>query len=181
MPYERSWHQHTKLDAPGALAKAAQRAIADNAPRSAMAVKFASIFEGSLLTSFLPVGYALQSSNVFPGLKNRLTRRKCRSVVKGAHALLWGNDDPLPQFRSVGGDWSTLTMAIETSGPYGAVLGCVATDYYEVEELCLKFPGQREAIEKNATTMWALGEKRPGAGGAQRMQQRWVTEVHMGY
>ncbi|HJW74632.1 MAG TPA: hypothetical protein VJ787_03025, partial [Thermoleophilia bacterium] len=217
MPYERSWHQHTKLDAPGALAKAAQRAIADNAPRYAMAVKFASIFEGSLLTSFLPVGYALQSSNVFPGLKNRLTRRKCRSVVKGAHALLWGNDDPLPQFRSVGGDWSTqtmaillnraidseyeqpqgkfnnqhdlwshagmiamgsvgsvavfelpgwgktearindtLTMALETSGPYGAVLGCVATDYYEVEELCLKFPGQREAIEKNATTMWAL-------------------------
>jgi len=242
MPYERSWHQHTKLDAPGALAKAAQRAIADNAPRYAMAVKFASIFEGSLLTSFLPVGYALQSSNVFPGLKNRLTRRKCRSVVKGAHALLWGNDDPLPQFRSVGGDWSTqtmaillnraidseyeqpqgkfnnqhdlwshagmiamgsvgsvavfelpgwgktearindtLTMALETSGPYGAVLGCVATDYYEVEELCLKFPGQREAIEKNATTMWALGEKRPGAGGMQRMQQRWVTEVHMGY
>lgn len=242
MPYKKSWHRYTKLDAPGELAKSAQEAIADNEPRYSWAVKFASIFEGSLLTSFLPVGYALQSTNVFPGLKNRLTRRKCRSVVKGAHALLWGNDDPLPQFRSVGGDWSTqtmaillnraidaeyeqsqgkfdnqhdlwrhagmiamgsvgsvavfelpgwgktearindtLTMSLETSGPYGAVLGCVCTDYYEPEELCLRFPAQREAIEKNATTMWALGEKRAGQNGRTRMQQRWVVEVHMGY
>lgn len=240
--YQKPWHRWPKDEAPGKLAEACRRAIQDNQDRYGQAIKYASVFEGSLLTSFLPVGYALETTNIFPGLRNKLIRRKCRSVVKGAHALLWGNDDPLPQFRSVGGDWSTqtqaillnraidaeyeqpqgrfdnehdlwrhagliamgsvgsvavfelpgwgqtearindtLTMSLETSGPHGRVLGCVATDYYEPEELSLRFPQQREAIEKNATTMWQLGEQRPGRHGRQRMEERWVTEIHMGY
>lgn len=244
MPYQIPWFRRSKEEAPKELAAACKRAITDNMPRAGMALKFGSLFEGSFLTSFFPVGYALESATVFPQLKNRITRRKCRSVVKGAHALLWGNDDPLPMFRSVGGDWSTqtqaillnraidaeyelpqgkfddthdlwrhagmiamgtvgsvavfelpgwkqtearindtLTMALDTSGPYGAVLGCVATDYYEPEELAIRFSGQRERIYQNAVTMWQLNELRgrKSAGTKERMSERWVVPVHMGY
>lgn len=243
MPYKRPWHTCSKEDAPNELAAACRRAILDNQPRYGMALRFATLFEGSHLTSFFPVGYALDTQTVFPGMKNRVVRRKCRSVVKGAHALLWGGDDPLPLFRSVGGDWSTqtqaillnraidaeyeqpqgkfdnqhdlwrhagmismatvgsvavfelpgwgqtearindtLTMALETSGQYGAVLGCAATDYYEPEELAIRFPGQRERIYQNAKTMWQLQEqRRSGRLSKERMTERWVVEVHMGY
>jgi hypothetical protein len=225
--------------------KECQRAIEDNRPRLSMAIQYASQHEGSLLTSFLPVGYAFASTNVFPGLNTPLLRRKARSIVKGAHAQLWGNDDPLPQWMSVGGDWKTqtqaillnraidaeyeqpqgrfdnehdlwrhaglmamactgsvavfelpgwgktearindtLTMAVETSGMNGAYLGCIGTDYYEVEELCLRFPKQREQIEKLADNMWTLAETRGmarGSGGNPRMESRWVVQVHFGY
>lgn len=243
MAYERPWHKQNKEDAPKALAKAAKVAIVDNAPRLGMAIQYGSLFEGSLLTSFMPVGYALASSNVFPGLQQPLIRRKCRSIVKGCHAQLWGNDDPLPQFMSVGGDWhtqtqavllnraidaeyeqpqgrfdnqhdlwrhaglmqmasvgsvavfelpgynktearinDTLTMSIETSGPHGQELGVVCTDYYEPEELCIRFPQHRERIEALAETMWTVAEGRGlPTGGAPRMESRWVVQVHMGY
>lgn len=244
MPYIRPWHKHSKEEAPQVLLKECQGAINDNRPRYGAAITYASLFEGSLLTSFLPVGYALASSNVFAGLESPLIRRKCRSIVKGCHAQLWGNDDSLPQFMSVGGDWSTqtqatllnraidaeyeqpqgkfdnehdlwrhaglmamgsigstavfelpgygktearindtLTMALETSGPFGAVLGCVGTDYYEPEELCIQFPNDREAIERCAELMWTLAESRgnKGAGSDVRFQTKWVVQVHFGY
>lgn len=241
MPYTKPWHMHSKDEAPMVLRKECQAAIADNRPRVGMSVKYSSLFEGSLMTSFLPVGYNLESTNVFPD--QPLIRRKCRSIVKGAHSQLWGNDDPLPQFMSVGGEWhtqtqaillnraidseyqqpqgrfnnqhdlwrhaglivmgtvgsvavfelpgygqtesrinDTLTMALETSGPQGALLGCVGTDYYEPEELCLRYPGQRESIEQNAETMWTLAETRGASRtGAPRMESRWVVQVHFGY
>jgi hypothetical protein len=244
MAYERPWHKRNKDEAPLALMKECQQAIEDNRPRMSIAMQYASAFEGSLLTSFFPVGYAFTSTNVFPGLNTPQLRRKLRSIVKGAHAQLWGNDDPLPQWMSVGGDWSTqtqaillnraidaeyeqpqgrfdnqhdlwrhaglmamactgsvavfelpgwgktearindtLTMAVETSGPNGAYLGCIGTDYYEVEELCLRFPRQREQIEKNAENMWTLAERRMNrsAGANPRMETRWVSQVHLGY
>lgn len=243
MPYERPWHKLSRDEAPIRLLKEAQAAIKDNMPRMTAALNYASLFEGSLLTSFLPVGYAMQSTNVFKGVNMPLLRRKARSIVKGAHAQLWGDDEPLPQFMSVGGDWSTqtqavllnraidaeyeqpqgrfnnehdlwrhagllemaatgsvavfefpgygktearindtLTMQLETSGPQGAYLGCVCTDYYEPEELCLRFPRQREAIERCAETMWTLAVSR-GMGDSKkpRMQERWVVQVHYGY
>lgn len=240
MPYKKPWHKFSKEEAPAALAQECVLAIKDNRPRLGVSLKFASLFEGSMLTSFLPCGYALENTNVFPGLHQPLIRRKCRSIVKGAHAQLWGNDNCLPQFMSVGGDWSTqtqaillnraidaeyeqpqgrfddthdawrhaglmamgatgsvamfelpgwgkvesrindtLTMALETSGPNGAYLGCVGTDYYEVEELCLQYPGQREAIEKNATTMWQLSEVKGRTKPTQ--EERWVVPVGFGY
>lgn len=245
MSYERPWHKRTKDEAPMALKKECQRAIEDNKPRMSTAITYGCQFEGSLLTSFLPVGYDAIAINTQPGLNTPMLRRKLRSIVKGAHAQLWGNDDPLPQWMSVGGDWSTqtqaillnraidaeyeqpqgrfdnqhdlwrhagllamaatgsvavfelpgwgktearindtLTMALETSGPNGAYLGCIGTDYYEPEELCLRFPRQREAIEKNADNMWTLAETRGlnrGAGGNPRMESRWVVQVHFGY
>ncbi len=246
MPYERPWHKQSVADAPMALKKECERAISDNRPRVGMAVKFGSLFEGSLLTSLLPVGYNFDAQSVFKGIDGAaapLIRRKCRSIIKGAHAQLWGNDDTLPQFMSVGGAWhtqtqaillnraidaefaqpqgrfdnqhdlwrhagliamgpvgsvavfelpgygqvesrinDTLTMALETSGPNGAYLGCVGTDFYEPEELCLRFPKQREAIERNAETMWALAEYRGYEHiGKPRMESRWVTQVHFGY
>lgn len=246
MPYERPWHKQTVNDAPIALKKECEKAISDNRSRVGMAVRFASLFEGSLLTSFLPVGYALdQTASVFKGFEGAapLIRRKCRSVIKGCHAQLWGNDDTLPQFMSVGGEWhtqtqaillnraidaeyaqpqgrfdnqhdlwrhagliamgpvgsvavfelpgygqvesrinDTLTMALETSGPNGAYLGCVGTDYYEPEELCLRFPDQRDEIEANAETMWQLAEYRGYEHmGSPRMESRWVVQVHFGY
>jgi hypothetical protein len=243
MAYQRPWHTYSKDEAPIQGLKWAQAAITDNRQRLAVAVQYASLFEGSLLTSFLPVGYALQTSNIFPGVNMPLLRRKARAIVKGAHAQLWGQDDPLPQWISVGGDWNTqiqatllnraidaeyeqpqgkfdnehdlwrhagllemaatgsvavfelsgfgktearindtLSMALETSGPQGAILGCVATDYYEPEELCLRFPNQREAIERNAETMWSLAVDR-GMGHVRkpRMESRWVVQVHYLY
>lgn len=243
MGYERPWHKRSKDDAPVHLMKECQAAMTDNRPRMGAAIQYGSLFEGSLLTSFLPVGYALQSTNVFAGVNIPLLRRKARAIVKGAHAQLWGNDDPLPQFMSVGGAWhtqtqaillnraidaeyeqpqgrfdnqhdlwrhagllemaatgsvavfelpgwgktesrinDTLTMALETSGPQGAYLGCIGTDYYEPEELCLRFPDQREDIERNAETMWSVGISRGMAESRKpRMQQRWVVQVHFGY
>lgn len=244
MSYERPWHKRTKEEAPIALMKECQRAIEDNRPRMSTAVTYGSQFEGSLLTSFLPIGYETAAINSQPGLNTPTLRRKLRSIVKGAHALLWGNDDPLPQWMSVGGDWSTqtqaillnraidaeyeqpqgrfdnqhdlwrhaglmamactgsvavfelpgwgktearindtLTMALETSGPQGAYLGCVGTDYYEVEELCLRFPRQREQIERNAENLWTLAETRMhrANSGNPRMESRWVVQVHFGY
>ena len=111
MSYERPWHKRTKEEAPIALMKECQRAIEDNRPRMSMAVTYGSQFEGSLLTSFLPIGYETAAINSQPGLNTPTLRRKLRSIVKGAHALLWGNDDPLPQWMSVGGDWSTQISA----------------------------------------------------------------------
>lgn len=243
MGYERPWHKEDKDKAPIKLMKACQAAISDNRQRMALAIQYSSLFEGSLMTSFLPVGYALQSTNVFPGVNVPLLRRKARSIIKGAHAQLWGNDDPLPQFMSVGGEWhtqtqaillnraidaeyeqpqgrfdnqhdlwrhaglmemaatgsvavfelpgygktearinDTLTMALETSGPQGAYLGCVGTDFYEPEELSLRFPAQRDAIERNAETMWGVGISRGMSESRKpRMETRWVVQVHFGY
>ena len=245
MGYERPWHKRSKDEAPIALMKECQRAMRDNKPRLDTATEYASQFEGSLLTSFLPVGYNFASTSVFQGSATPLLRRKLRTIVKGCHAQLWGNDDPLPQWISVGGDWSTqtqaillnraidaeyeqpqgrfdnehdlwrhaglmamaatgsaavfelpgwgktearindtLTMAVETSGPNGAYLGCIGTDYYEVEELCLRFPKQREQIEKLADNMWTLAETRgmtARSGNSPRMESRWVVQVHFGY
>jgi hypothetical protein len=106
------WHRLSAIDAADELRRACQQAWTDNAPRRGRALEFSSLFEGCQLSSFVPSGYNYGISNVFNNEGGRVIRHKCRSVVKAAHALLWGNDDPLPMVRSVGGDWSTQMRAV---------------------------------------------------------------------
>jgi hypothetical protein len=240
VPYESPWHTRAKGESLPKLLEACKLAQKDNEQRLSMSTTYCSLFEGCKMSTMLPVGYMRENSNVFAALKDQpLLRRKCRTTVKGAHALLWGNDDPLPMFKSVGGAWDTqtkarmlnraidaeyeqeqgrfdnthdawrhggliamgvtgsmfllalpgwgkvearlhdtLTFGLETSGPNGTILGMVLTDYFEPEELALRFPKKRADIEKNAVQMHELGGE---SMKDEKKRSRWVVAVHMGY
>lgn len=235
--YVEPWHRLTKAEAPKRVVQDCKSAEKWNAPRRARACAFGSHFEGINLSTFSPGGYAVATNGLsLPGLNSPVVRMKLRTIVKGAHALLWGSDSPLPLWKSVGGRWDTqtqaqllnrvtdseyeqpqgryddqadchrhagliamaatgsvavfefpgygktesrindtLTMRLESSGAHGAVIGCVATDYYDPEELACMFPGQASEIRNNAQPMRSLVK------GADGRDDRMMVAVRMAY
>lgn len=112
--YKHPWHSKTftKPDQVKHLVKEAQASEgAKQRGRLETSLQYGALFEGCTLSTLTPVGYQRSDRNVFRDRDIPLIRQKCRSLVKGAHALLWGNDDPLPQFMAVGGDWKIQTQA----------------------------------------------------------------------
>lgn len=115
--YKSPWHSKfwSKADQVKHLIAEAQAAEGSKERgRLEASLQYTSLFEGCVLSTLTPIGYQRSDVDVFKkaGSTAPLIRRKCRATVKGAHALLWGNDDPLPQFMAVGGDWKIQTQTV---------------------------------------------------------------------
>lgn len=109
---QEQWYRLAGEEAATALIAECERAIQTNAERRSEALLFASMYEGIELCSFDDRGYTYDNDEVFRDLDIPIVRNTCRSIVQTGVAKICAQDNPLPQFMSNGGDWTTRTKAV---------------------------------------------------------------------
>jgi hypothetical protein len=122
--YLRRNKEHAARD----LLDLSERAIIENCFYATRAYRFASLFEGFVLTNLSAWGANVAPSNdIFPGLDIPVIKNRCRSLALTYVAKSFANDSPLPQFTTKGGDFDMInaaedldqTICTEFSQPHG--------------------------------------------------------------
>lgn len=107
------WYLRRKqADAARDLFDLSELALVENGPRATRAYRFASLFEGFVLTNISAWGADVTADNkIFPGLDIPVIKNRCRSLCMTYVAKSFANDSPLPQFTTKGGDFDQINAA----------------------------------------------------------------------
>lgn len=104
--------RRVKADAARDLVDLSERAILENCYKASRAYRFASLFEGFILTNLSSWGADVTASDkIFPGLDAPVIKNRCRSLCQTFVAKSFANDSPLPQFTTKGGDFDQINAA----------------------------------------------------------------------
>lgn len=99
------WYRLEGEECYNALILACKKAIENNQSRRAVALEFASLFEGIKLSSFGSSGYSVGFKE-FKELEKPIVRNVCRAIVQTGVSKIASLDNQLPQFMTTGGNWA---------------------------------------------------------------------------
>jgi hypothetical protein len=133
------WNADDSSDAARQLVDYVRAGDNVNASRREAALDYASLYEGSVLGSLAPHGYAVDRENrKFPGTDVPIIRNTCHAVVDTFVSKIGALDTPKPAMLTTDGSWKDRRQAKELERLVEAEYLSPKGTYSTLHELCIQ-------------------------------------------